>query len=193
MSKPVIFSMSSAHKVENTAGEDLGSIQDLAVDERSGRVLYAVLSFGGFLGVGNRLVAIPWNRLRLQGDLKTFTLNVDKQTLENAPSFDKEHWPDMNLPEWRDRVETYFAWNPSEEPEVEEALEEEGLARRVEFELDASQAFDMNAVEITASDGMVTLDGRVGSRAELILAHNIARSVEGVRTVNNNLKVWKAA
>jgi|SRR6266850_6143509 len=71
--------------------------------------------------------------------------------------------------------------------------EEEGLARRVEFELYAANAFDMNAIEVTARDGNVTLDGHVASQAELILADNIVRTVEGVRTVNNHLKVSKAA
>ena len=159
--------------------------------------------------MGNRLVAIPWNRLHLQGDHKGFILNIDNETLEHAPCFDKEHWPDMSLPEWRDRIETYFAYNPAEEPQIMEGVEfiesgsasisiaevreEEGLARRVEFELYAAKAFDMNVIEVTAREGNVTLDGRVASRAELILADNIARTVEGVRTVNNNLKVSKAA
>jgi sporulation protein YlmC with PRC-barrel domain len=211
MSKPIVFSVSTltGHKVQNTAGEDLGKIEDLVLDEDSGRVLYVVLSFGGFLGMGNRLIAIPWKRLRQQGDHKGFILNIDKETLEHAPSFDKEHWPDMSLPEWRDRIETYFAYSPAEEPQmpegvefiesgmisisVEQAREEEGIARRVEFELDAAKAFDMNMIQITARGGNITLEGKVASRAEFILANNIVRTVEGVRTVNNNLKVSKAA
>ena len=211
MSKPVVLSLSTltGHRVQNAAGEDLGKIEDLVFDESSGRILYAVLSFGGFLGMGNRLVAIPWVRLRLQSDHKGFILNIDNETLEHAPSFDKEHWPDMSLPEWRDRTETYFAYNPAEEPQmmegvefiesgptsisIEQVREEEGLARRVEFELYAANAFDMTVIEVTAQNGNVTLNGRVGSEAELILADNIARTVEGVRTVNNNLKVSKAA
>ena len=76
---------------------------------------------------------------------------------------------------------------------IEQVREEEGLARRVEFELYAANAFDMAVIEVTAKNGNVTLNGRVGSEAELILADNIARTVEGVRTVNNNLKVSKAA
>jgi len=211
MSKPVALSLNplTGHKVQNAAGEDRGKIEDLVLDESSGRILYAVLSFGGFLGMGNRLVAIPWVRLRLQSDHKGFILNIDNETLEHAPFFDKEHWPDMSLPEWRDRTETYFAYNPAEEPQmmegvefietgatslsIEQAREEEGLAHRVEFELYAANAFDMSVIEVTARDGNVTLEGRVGSQAEFILADNIARTVEGVRTVNNNLKVSKAA
>ena len=65
MSKPIVLSLSTltGHKVKNAAGEDLGKIEDLVLDETSGRILYGILSSGGFLGMGNRLVAIPWNRL----------------------------------------------------------------------------------------------------------------------------------
>lgn len=199
----------TGHKVQNTAGEDLGKIDDLVLDDQTGRVLYAILAYGGLLGLGERLIAIPWKRLRLKGDQKIFLLNIDKETLAHAPSFDKEHWPDMTLPEWRDEIETYFAYNPAEEPEVsqgaefidsgfrsislEQEREEQGLARRVDFELYAAKAFHMSRIQVTAREGTVTLNGVVGSRAELILADNIARAVHGVRTVNNNLRVSKAA
>src|SRR5579862_2876137 len=125
MSKPVILSMNilTGHKVENASGNDLGKIEDLVLDEQTGHVLYAVLSFGGFLGMGNRLVAVPWKRLRLKGNQKTFILNVDKETLKHAPSFDKDNWPDMTLPVWQERIETYFAYNPAEEPQIAEGVE----------------------------------------------------------------------
>jgi sporulation protein YlmC with PRC-barrel domain len=210
MSNPVTLSLTANHKVQNTAGEDLGKIEDLVLDESSGHILYAVLSFGGFLGMGNRLAAIPWHRLHLQGDHRGFLLNIDNETLENAPSFDREHWPDMSLPEWRARVETYFAYNPAEESQmaegaefidssaaslslVEDAVDEETLARRVEIELSAASTFDMNIIEVRTNGGNVTLNGQVASQAELILADNIVRAIDGVRTLNNNLKVSKAA
>src|SRR5437868_14597615 len=99
MSKAVVFSMNilTGHRVENEAGEDLGKIDDLVLDDQSGRVLYAILSFGGFLGMRNRLVAVPWKRLRLKGNHKIFILNIDKETLRNAPSFEKANWPQMDL------------------------------------------------------------------------------------------------
>ena len=120
MSKPIVLSMNilTGHKVENEAGEDLGKIEDLVLDDQSGRVQYAILSFGGLLN--NRLVAVPWKRLRLKGNHKTFILNIDKETLRNSPSFDKANWPQMDSPEWRDRIETYFAYNPAEEPQIAE-------------------------------------------------------------------------
>jgi sporulation protein YlmC with PRC-barrel domain len=211
MSNPVVLSLNTltGYKVQNAAGEDLGKIDDLVVDQKSGRVLYAVLAFGGILGIGNRLAAVPWRRLRLREYQKAFLLNIDQETLQHAPTFDKEHWPDMTLPEWRDTIETYFAYNPAEETQIaeggeflgdvppsvsiEEVREEEGLARRVEFEFEAAEAFDMNGIQIAAHDSTVILNGKVASRAELILADNIARAVRGVETLKNNLKVSKAA
>jgi len=202
-------SMLIGQKVKNIAGEELGKIDDLVLEESSGRILYAAISLGGVLRMRSRVVAIPWKRLRVRGDYKAVVLNTDKQTLKNAPTFDRKYWPDMSLPEWRDRIETYFAYSPAEEPEmaegveflepstisisIEELREEEGLARRVECELEAAQAFDMHAIQITSREGNVILDGKVASRAEFILADNIAKTVRGVETVNNNLRVSKAA
>ncbi len=65
------------------------------IDMQSGRISYAVLSFGGFLGMGDRLFAVPWQALKLDTENKRFTLNVSKEQLKNAPGFDKDHWPTM--------------------------------------------------------------------------------------------------
>src|SRR6188768_1659113 len=94
---PNVLSSSSicSDHVKNTAGEDLGKIEDLMVDLDSGRIAYAVLSFGGFLKMGNKLFAIPWQALTADTINKVFVLNVDKSVLENALGFDKDNWPDM--------------------------------------------------------------------------------------------------
>jgi len=82
--------------VRNAAGEDLGKIDEIMIDIPSGRVAYAVLSFGGFLGMGDKLFAVPWAALKVDEDEKCFILNVDKRTIEQAPGFDKNNWPDMS-------------------------------------------------------------------------------------------------
>ena len=69
---------------------------------------YGVLSFGGFLGLGDKLVAIPWSRLPLDAERKVFVLDVDKALLEREPSFDKDNWPDMSDRTWG----TKAAWTP---------------------------------------------------------------------------------
>jgi hypothetical protein len=66
------------------------------VDVPSGRVAYVVLSFGGILGMGNKLFAMPWSAARVDEDRKCLILDVDKRTLESAPGFDKDNWPDKN-------------------------------------------------------------------------------------------------
>jgi sporulation protein YlmC with PRC-barrel domain len=99
-------------RVRNSAGEDLGKIEELMIDIPSGRIGYAVLSFGGFLGMGNKLFAVPWDSLTLDEHEHEFVLNVDKQTLENAPGFDKDNWPDMADPTWGTQVHSYYGSQP---------------------------------------------------------------------------------
>jgi sporulation protein YlmC with PRC-barrel domain len=94
--------------VRNSAGEDLGKIEDIMLDVRSGQIAYAVLSFGGFLGVGNKLFAVPWSALTLDTDNECFVLDVSKDRLKDAPGFDKDHWPSMADPRWQSEINTYY-------------------------------------------------------------------------------------
>jgi sporulation protein YlmC with PRC-barrel domain len=99
--------------VRNSAGEDLGKIKELMIDVPSGRVAYAVLSFGGFMNMGNKLFAVPWNALTLDEDEKRFILNVDKEHLKNAPGFDKDNWPDMSDVNFGNQIYSYYGTEPS--------------------------------------------------------------------------------
>ena len=81
------------------------------IDLPSGRIAYAVVSFGGFLGIGDKLFAVPWQALTLNTAEHEFILDVDRDTLERAPGFDKEHWPDMADPEWVSHVHAHY--NPA--------------------------------------------------------------------------------
>jgi hypothetical protein len=94
--------------VRNGADENLGKIEDLMIDLPTGRVAYAVLSFGGFMGMGNKLFAVPWSALRLDEDSHEFILDVPKERLESAPGFDKDAWPDMADPTFGRRVYEYY-------------------------------------------------------------------------------------
>jgi sporulation protein YlmC with PRC-barrel domain len=98
--------------VVNKAGEDVGKIDEIMIDTSTGRVAYAVLSFGGFLGMGDKLFAIPWSRLSLDEGRKVFVLDVDRATLEKAPGFDKHNWPDMADRAWGNRIYTYYGSRP---------------------------------------------------------------------------------
>jgi sporulation protein YlmC with PRC-barrel domain len=98
--------------VKNSAGDDLGTVDEIMIDIPSGKVAYAVLSFGGVLGMGSKLFAVPWNALKVDEDEKCFILDVDKQTLKNAPGFDKNHWPDMADTGWGSEVYQYYGTTP---------------------------------------------------------------------------------
>jgi hypothetical protein len=94
--------------VYNTAKESLGTIKELMVDMSSGNINYAVLSYGGFLGMGDRLFAVPWQALKLDTVNKRFTLNATKEQLKNAPGFDKDHWPAMADNTWASDVHKFY-------------------------------------------------------------------------------------
>lgn len=98
--------------VRNAAGEDLGTIDEIMIDIPSGRVAYAVLSFGGFLGMGDKLFAVPWNALKVDEDEKCFVLNLDRRTIEEAPGFDKDNWPDMGDNSWGSQISAYYKVDP---------------------------------------------------------------------------------
>src|SRR5919108_5995901 len=89
------------NRVKNAAGEGIGRIKEIMIDLEEGHISYAVLSFGGFLGLGSKLFAIPWNALTFRPHENVFILNVDKERLRNSPGFDKNHWPDTADPQWR--------------------------------------------------------------------------------------------
>ena len=99
--------------VYNQQDEDLGDIKEIMLDTRTGRVGYAVLSFGGFLGMGEKLFAVPWNAMTLDSVNKRFVLNVDKDRLKNAPGFDKDAWPDMADKTWADDIHAYYGTKPN--------------------------------------------------------------------------------
>jgi sporulation protein YlmC with PRC-barrel domain len=92
----------------NKDGIELGEIKEIMLDVSSGRVSYAVLSFGGFLGMGEKLFAVPWNALNLDTDNKRFVLNVSKDQLKEAPGFDKNHWPDMADASWARSIQSFY-------------------------------------------------------------------------------------
>jgi sporulation protein YlmC with PRC-barrel domain len=99
-------------KVVNRQKEDLGTIEHLMIDVEKGRVAYAVLSFGGFLGMGDKLFAIPWSALAVDTGEEQLILNIDKKLLERAPGFDKDHWPNMADRAWDAKLAAYYGAKP---------------------------------------------------------------------------------
>lgn len=98
--------------VYNRQDEKIGDIKEIMLDMRDGRVSYAVLEFGGFLGMGTSLFAIPWQALTLDTVKKCFTLDASKESLEKAPGFEKDNWPDMVDPTWQKGIHDYYGTKP---------------------------------------------------------------------------------
>jgi len=96
-------------EVFNMQDEELGTIQDVMLDITEGSIRYAVLSSGGFLGMGDRLFAVPWRALTLDRENHRFLLDVDVERLKKAPGFDKDEWPNMADPTWNSTVDSYYA------------------------------------------------------------------------------------
>lgn len=94
--------------VVNLTGESVGDIKDLMIDMRTGKVSYAVLSFGSILGMGAKLFAVPWAALTIDGPKKRFVLNVTKERLKEAPGFDKENWPNMADLSWEAAIHRHY-------------------------------------------------------------------------------------
>ncbi|MBB3262267.1 sporulation protein YlmC with PRC-barrel domain [Paraburkholderia bannensis] len=92
--------------------EEIGKISAIMLDVRGGRIAYAVLSSGGFLGMGEKLHAIPWSALTLDTDEKCFRLDVTADRVKNAPAFDKEHWPSMADEQWGSSLHQYYNRQP---------------------------------------------------------------------------------
>jgi sporulation protein YlmC with PRC-barrel domain len=94
--------------VVNAQGKDLGEIRELIVDVANQRVPYAILSFGGALGVGSKLFAYPINSFKPSTDQDKLVLNVSKDALKRAPGFERNNWPDWNDNRYRGEVDRYF-------------------------------------------------------------------------------------
>lgn len=95
--------------VRNAAGDDLGKVEDLMIDTTTGEVSYAVVSFGGFLGIGDKLFAVPLQAMQVDTDHENLILNESRERLENAPGFDKHDWPLASSdPEWHKDVMSYY-------------------------------------------------------------------------------------
>ena len=104
-------------EVRNQNQEKLGKIEDLAINQNTGKVGYAVLSFGGTTGIGDKLLPMPWNALTLTSKPATtegtmpetyVVLNLNKDVLQKAPNFEKSQWPDFNNQKWVVAIDDFY-------------------------------------------------------------------------------------
>jgi sporulation protein YlmC with PRC-barrel domain len=100
-------------EITNSKNESLGEIQEIVLDSTNRRIAYAVVGFGGFLGMGEKYFAMPWRLIEITqrgtADEPRATLGLDQATLEAAPGFDKGKWPDMADAAWASQVDDYYA------------------------------------------------------------------------------------
>jgi sporulation protein YlmC with PRC-barrel domain len=99
-------------KARNPEGEQLGHLEEVVIDLEGGRVNYAVLASGGFLGLGEKFFAIPWDLLSVDTDNHEIVVDVSKDLLRQAPGFDKDNWPDINDRAWVGEVYRYYGRDP---------------------------------------------------------------------------------
>ena len=98
--------------VYDVAGKLLGEIEELVIDIHSGRVAYALMAVGGFLGMGRKLLAIPWSTVTVDRVYQRSVLNIELERLIDAPSLDGDFLPRMADPGWATEVHAYFGCRP---------------------------------------------------------------------------------
>lgn len=96
------------NEVKNFQGEKLGEIKDFMIDSTNGKVEYAVLDFGGFMNIGNKLFAVPMQALQLDTKEECYKINQPKARLETAEGFDQDNWPNMADPKWRANINSFY-------------------------------------------------------------------------------------
>lgn len=99
-------------KILCTEGEDVGKVKEIMLDVQSGMIAYVVMSSGGFLGIGDKLLAIPWSALTLDTDRKCFLLAMSAERVKSATGFDKDHWPSMADLSWATSLHEYYGRDP---------------------------------------------------------------------------------
>mgnify|MGYP000731257562 CR=1 FL=1 len=109
-SKPLRAAAVVGADVRNMENEDLGEIQDVVMDPKTGDVAYAILAHGGFLGIAEKQIAVPWQQLKVtdNADTPIFVLDVSEEVLDEAPSFERDSWAEIDNAEWRKLNDSYY-------------------------------------------------------------------------------------
>ncbi len=102
----------SGTEVYNSAGEHLGEVHDVMIDKVSGKVAYAVMSFGGFLGIGQKYHPLPWSTLDYDVRKGGYVVNMTKDQLEKAPTYDAGREPDWSDRAYEKNLHDYYRATP---------------------------------------------------------------------------------
>lgn len=104
--------------VRNPQDESLGDLKDVMVDSTSGRIAYGIVSFGGVLGIGTKLFAIPWDAFRVDPERERLVLDISRDRLKDAPGFDSDHWPNFADPAVAGQIGSHYTRRPAREREI---------------------------------------------------------------------------
>lgn len=127
--------------IQNPQGENVGSIHDVVLDTRTGKISYAAVTYGGFLGFGNKLFAVPFEAFKVQADVSSsarttrvsteddyvLVLNVTQEQLEGQQGFDEEHWPNFADKQWISQLDRIYNINRSQTPTNPRAQSPDGV------------------------------------------------------------------
>lgn len=114
----LIWTQIEGGQVRTPAGDDLGKIDGVLLDSAHNSVVYVMVDVGGFLGIGNRLVALPWAALRPSPDRKSYVANVTKEVLKAAPSAESGSKATIGDPNWQQAVDAYWSQRAGLVPEA---------------------------------------------------------------------------
>jgi hypothetical protein len=98
--------------IYNAAGDNLGAVHDLMIDKATGKVAYALISFGGFLGIGNQYHPLPWSFLKNDTNVAGYVVNLDKRQLEGGPAYDVGAEPAWGDRSYEGNIHDYFGVGP---------------------------------------------------------------------------------
>lgn len=98
----------AGYRVRSTDNDDLGAIEEIIIRPDSGRIAYAVVSFGGEFSLGDRLFIVPWDLLRLDQEDRALVLDWDLSKLDGAPAFESDDWPDFTDETWQRKIHDYY-------------------------------------------------------------------------------------
>ncbi|MBX3697657.1 MAG: PRC-barrel domain-containing protein [Dokdonella sp.] len=94
--------------IRNPQNESLGDLKEIMMDTASGKIAYGVVSYGGILGLGDKLFAVPWSAFSIDHENHKLVLNVSKERLKDAPGFDKDNWPNFADPAFTTSIGNWY-------------------------------------------------------------------------------------
>jgi sporulation protein YlmC with PRC-barrel domain len=172
--------------VRNQQNEKLGDIKDLVVDLPSGKISYAVLSVGGFLGIGDKLIAVPTRAFAVAPTQDALVLNADKAKIQNAPSFAKSSWPEVNSPAWRTES-AYWLSGDTAQGTIGSSYSGTGAEH---LTARAKDSFHGSITAISPENGTMTVQGPSGTREFKLSSHPIL-TLKGKDNLNPRLDDFK--